>query len=225
MSDETQERRLASVYTVTCLGTRVFRGSIERDRIMAICTTIERARDIVECNANDIHETSFGYAVIEQARLNGAYPEVGATEESEWYEWEGEPDEGHYVRRENEHSYRKAIGAAYAERYGLLSLVDSQGEALRAAKQDTERLNWSVRRSAMLFRRETPEPEVMVAFYPLAQDGFLAAEYEGRDVPVNTPSVRLADFGGDVNTAFRHLIDEARSASPRVSTEGRDNGR
>lgn len=103
----------------------------------------------------------------------------------------------------------------------LLSLVDSQGEALRAAKQDTERLNWSVRRSAMLFRRETPEPEVMVAFYPLAQDGFLAAEYEGRDVPVNTPSVRLADFGGDVNTAFRHLIDEARSASPRVSTEGR----
>lgn len=75
-------------------------GSIDhyKHSTVACCTTLERAREIVERNEVDIHETDEDYAVIERAVLDSPYGLAGDFPRPRyWYRWQGKPDDGQYV--------------------------------------------------------------------------------------------------------------------------------
>jgi len=60
---------------------------ISRDRCVAICTTLEYAKEIVENNYGDIWETIYDLVVIEEKRADYLY--AGCGNEQWWYEWKG----------------------------------------------------------------------------------------------------------------------------------------
>jgi hypothetical protein len=55
--------------------------------LVAICTDIQVAIDIVESNAMDIHEGTNTYAVIEEVPTNSTYGIPYSSTEF-WYEWD-----------------------------------------------------------------------------------------------------------------------------------------
>lgn len=59
------------------------------DRCVALCSTIERARQIVERNEGDIWETIYRYVVIERRTLDVLYGDITGESVQEWYEWHG----------------------------------------------------------------------------------------------------------------------------------------
>jgi hypothetical protein len=66
-------------------------------RLVAICLTEERAREIIENNEGDIFETSYTWAVIEKVTPDTLYGGLEHFGSAKWYEWEGTCDDGKYV--------------------------------------------------------------------------------------------------------------------------------
>ncbi len=60
---------------------------ISRDRCVAICTTLDRAKEIVENNVWDIWEMDYDWVVIEEKVADAVY--AGFTNKTWWYEWKG----------------------------------------------------------------------------------------------------------------------------------------
>jgi hypothetical protein len=82
-------------------------------RTPAVCTSLERAREIIENNEGDIFETSYRYAVIETVFPNILYSYFGQKEYRQlWYKWEGSTERGRYVRCRKPREYRKVVGFA-----------------------------------------------------------------------------------------------------------------
>jgi hypothetical protein len=71
------------VFTVTMV------KDIQQKRLVAICTNIQLAIDIVEANENDIREDIYTYAVIEEVIANATYgiPAIPGGNNQIWYEW------------------------------------------------------------------------------------------------------------------------------------------
>jgi hypothetical protein len=106
------ERQPMILYTVTTLE-RDYpqRGKGKRGdlRTPVICTTLERARDIVESNSMDIYETSYTYAVIESVVADEIYPHAEPYVVL-WYKWEGSYEEGRYVPIEAPEAFERVVG-------------------------------------------------------------------------------------------------------------------
>ena len=82
-------------------------------RTPVICTSLRRAKQIVENNEGDIFETTYGYAVIDKVLPNALYSFSGSAEEGYkewWYEWEGTYKEGKYVPCSKPPEYSRIFG-------------------------------------------------------------------------------------------------------------------
>lgn len=71
------------LYSVTTINS--IRGN---DRCVAICSTLDRARDIVEDNECDIWEIEYDLVVIESKEVDHIYGGFGGSEQY-WYKWKG----------------------------------------------------------------------------------------------------------------------------------------
>lgn len=81
------------VYTVCTV--QVVNGEYEGARLVGLFTEQAAAVARIECNACDIYEGGYRYAVVEMVRLNVLYP--ASTEEPVlWYEWQGDKESGGY---------------------------------------------------------------------------------------------------------------------------------
>jgi hypothetical protein len=74
------------LYSVTTINST---AKMFRDRTVANCLTVERAKLIVERNDLDIHEDEYDLAVIEQYAADVPYGTVG-DHNVWWYEWNTE---------------------------------------------------------------------------------------------------------------------------------------
>ena len=71
------------LYSVTTINTK----KPDNDRCVAICTTLERAKEIVEHNQCDIWEMEYDLVVIESKETDCVYG--GFNTDQYWYEWRG----------------------------------------------------------------------------------------------------------------------------------------
>lgn len=103
-----QPETITTLYTVTTIARDLAHGGT---RTPVICTSLERAKEIVETNEGDIFETSYRYVVIESLVADVLYPQ-GATEEylQIWYEWSGSYKEGRYVPCDVPKKYKRVMG-------------------------------------------------------------------------------------------------------------------
>jgi hypothetical protein len=76
---------------------------------MAICTTQERAEEIILGNENDIMETDAEYAVVEELPMDYTYP-VGERDLQWWYKWEGTYEDGKFVKCEKPKQFENIVG-------------------------------------------------------------------------------------------------------------------
>jgi hypothetical protein len=72
-----------TIYTVTVL------TDIDTRRLVAMCTAIQSAMDIVETNEMDIREDEYQYAVIERVATDIAYG-MPHNPWMAWYSWDGQ---------------------------------------------------------------------------------------------------------------------------------------
>lgn len=79
-------------YMVTTMASSRRYGGI---RSPVICSTFQRAKEIVEKNEGDIYECSYSLAVIEAVVVDWLYG--GLLNEQYWYVWKGSPEDGAYV--------------------------------------------------------------------------------------------------------------------------------
>lgn len=111
------------------------------------------------------------------------------------------------------------VGALRDEHRELLDLYhfteNEESAYRRRAHLLEDRVKWCLSHSAMLFRKQVPEPMAMLAYFPLKQDGFLAAEVEGREVPVYTKEYQLADFGDDEDKMLDAMFTALSLEAPR----------
>ncbi len=71
-----------TLYTVTTIN-----SNNDNDRCVAICSTLDRAKEIVENNECDIWELKYDLVVIESKEVDHLYG--GFDTEQHWYEWRG----------------------------------------------------------------------------------------------------------------------------------------
>lgn len=83
---------MQTLYSITVISPEFFisraaRTVKEMDRTVAICTSLERAKEIVETNENAIYELDGTFVVIEsfQSDAIACYGDRTAY----WYQWEG----------------------------------------------------------------------------------------------------------------------------------------
>jgi hypothetical protein len=89
------------------------RAGITSSRTVAMCTRLERARQIVEGNEGDIFETTERLVVISTLSSDVVYGAVGCPDYQEWwYRWEGTWQDGRYVPTEKPEEFRHVIGWA-----------------------------------------------------------------------------------------------------------------
>lgn len=97
------------LYTVTMLEHEhaLTRGPI------AVCTTPDEARDIVEHNRMDIHETNHEFAVIAVISADSPYGLRSVEDDTDadevWYRWSGGAWEGKYERCEKPASLARVV--------------------------------------------------------------------------------------------------------------------
>ncbi len=78
------------LYTVTTMAASARYGGT---RTVAVCSTFEHAKEMVEKNQGDINETSYDFAIIEAVAVDWLYYILN---ESYWYVWEGDHETGGY---------------------------------------------------------------------------------------------------------------------------------
>lgn len=98
------------LYAVTAINS----NKLSRDRCVAICETLQRAKDIVENNECDIWELEYDLVVIESKETDSVYS-FGRKNEQYWYEWRGPLgwDGVHakgYVSIERPERYKHTVG-------------------------------------------------------------------------------------------------------------------
>jgi hypothetical protein len=78
-----------TVYTITMLKDK---ENISDKRLVAICTSMQIAIDIVEANESDIQEGMYNLAVIEEVNANSTYgiPVSIPVYNQVWFEWNEE---------------------------------------------------------------------------------------------------------------------------------------
>lgn len=74
--------RTMKLYSVTAIN-----GN--RDRCVAICSTLDRAKEIVENNEADIWELEYDLVVVESTESDCMYGGFPDPVEQYWYEWTG----------------------------------------------------------------------------------------------------------------------------------------
>lgn len=84
------------------------RRAQQNHRTPGFFLTLEEAKQCVEENWGDIHETGYEYVVIEKTPP-GLYT-GGFIEEEWWYRWEGDRDEGKYVETEKPECTKCIVG-------------------------------------------------------------------------------------------------------------------
>ncbi|HEY4490081.1 MAG TPA: hypothetical protein VJC12_02395 [Candidatus Paceibacterota bacterium] len=77
-------------------------------RTVAICTTLKRAREIIESNEGDIFETSYRYVVIEGITADALY--CYHPGKQYWYHWKGTSEKGKYIRGRRPKEFGRIIG-------------------------------------------------------------------------------------------------------------------
>jgi hypothetical protein len=87
------------LYTVTTIAASERFGG---KRTVAVCSTFERAKEMVEQNEGDIYETSYQLAVIEAVASDWLYYII---DEQYWYVWDGDLDTGGYKPIERPEAY------------------------------------------------------------------------------------------------------------------------
>jgi hypothetical protein len=92
------------LYTVTTIASSARYGGT---RTVAVCTSFERAREMVEENVGDIFELSYRLAVIEGLIADHLYG--GLDHEQYWYVWKGDQD-GSYKPIEVPAAYENVVG-------------------------------------------------------------------------------------------------------------------
>jgi hypothetical protein len=99
------------LYAVTTIHEKVNeKGThIDSDRCVAICSTVERARQIVETNECDIWETCYNLVVIEPKEIDVLYATNFGRKRRYWYEWQG-GQSGHYVSINCPERYKNVVG-------------------------------------------------------------------------------------------------------------------
>lgn len=75
-------------------------------RTVVVCTSLERAKEIVENNEFDIFETSYTYAVIALIEADELYGGFNEREEEVWYKWEGDGETGKYLPSAKPEEYK-----------------------------------------------------------------------------------------------------------------------
>jgi hypothetical protein len=93
------------VYTITMIKNK---DALHQKRLVAICTNIQFAIDIVEANETDIYEETYTYAVIEEVVANSTYgiPVTPGGNNQIWYEWIADQ----YVSVERPKEFNHLIG-------------------------------------------------------------------------------------------------------------------
>lgn len=94
------------LYTVTTIASSVRYGGT---RTVVVCSTFERAKEIVDANEGDIFEMSYYLVVIEAVVADWLYHTL---DEQYWYVWEPGEDgqNGHYVPIEQPAAYVGTVG-------------------------------------------------------------------------------------------------------------------
>jgi hypothetical protein len=89
------------VYTITMM------TELSTRRLVAICTNIQMAIDIVEANEVDIQEGLYTYAVIEEVVANAVHgiPANPTNTSTLWYRWDSEQ----FVAITAPHEFEKII--------------------------------------------------------------------------------------------------------------------
>ena len=94
-----------NLYTVTTIAASSWFGG---QRTPIICTSYDRATEVVLENEGDIFEASYMLAVIEGIQPNILYGNVIG--EQYWYMWEGPYHDGKYVPIEIPEEYKNILG-------------------------------------------------------------------------------------------------------------------
>ena len=63
-----------------------------------------------------------------------------------------------------------------------------------------------VNTAAQLFHRQTPEPAWLIVWHPSGEDGWIAGEVEGLDIPVRTITRKAADLAPDLSRAEASIV-------------------
>jgi len=66
-------------------------------RTVAICTSLERAKQIIERNEGDILEGSYGFALVVEFDADHLYGGNLSIGNQHWYQWAGDSEKGKYV--------------------------------------------------------------------------------------------------------------------------------
>ena len=78
-------------------------------RTVAICTSVERAKEIVEGNLGDIFETSYRFVVIVEFESDALYGGLGSRNNEWWYVWQEDSEDGKYYPASKPVEYSRVI--------------------------------------------------------------------------------------------------------------------
>jgi hypothetical protein len=99
-TDAVVEHKGVRLYMVTTIASQPRYGGT---RTVVMCSSFERAKEIVERNEGDIFECSYSLAVIEATVADWLYG--GCLQEQYWYVWKGDSRDGAYVPIEQPEAY------------------------------------------------------------------------------------------------------------------------
>lgn len=99
-----QYRKVKRAYTVTTIAASVRYGGT---RTVAVCSSLNHARKMVERNYGDIYEASYRLAVIEAIGLNCLYTHLC---ETYWYKWDGSYQKGRYRPIKTPKAFERSFG-------------------------------------------------------------------------------------------------------------------
>ena len=77
-------------------------------RVVAVCTDLGVARELVLGNDLDIHDRSYKYVVVEPVRANCAYG-GRVMRDAIWFEWQGDHDDGSYVECPKPEKFKRIV--------------------------------------------------------------------------------------------------------------------
>jgi hypothetical protein len=103
-SDAVVQHQGKRLYTVTAIASSARFGGT---RIVTVCDTFERAKEIIETNEGDIFECSYSLVVIDTVVAGWLYFNL---DEQYWYLWVGSVHDGSYKAINRPKAYENTIG-------------------------------------------------------------------------------------------------------------------
>jgi hypothetical protein len=80
---------------------------VTHQRCVAVYSSLEKAKQIVEENVGDIYEYYYRWVVIEAVQVDWLYG--GFDREEYWYEWTGDGETGSYISIEKPEDWENII--------------------------------------------------------------------------------------------------------------------